>query len=61
MKQIETIKTGKNYSAVSVGKMDEIIEHVLPIAEMDYYDLQPTPPVLLHFDLMADEVTSNHI
>jgi hypothetical protein len=39
MKQIETIKTGKNYSAVSVGKMDEIIEHVLPIAEMDYYDL----------------------
>ena len=49
MKQIETIKTGKNYSAVSVGKMDEI------------NDLQPTPPVLLHFDLMAGEVTSNHI
>ena len=31
MKQIETIKRGKNYSAVSVGKMDEIIEHVLPM------------------------------
>ena len=31
MKQIETIKTGKNYSAVSVGKMSEIIEHVLPM------------------------------
>ena len=31
MKQIETIKTGKNYSVVSVGKMDEIIEHVLPM------------------------------
>lgn len=28
MRQIETIKTGKNFSAVSVGKMDEIIEHV---------------------------------
>ena len=28
MKQIETIKSGKNYSAVSVGKMSEIIEHV---------------------------------
>ena len=27
MKQIETIKSGKNYSAVSVGKMSEIIEH----------------------------------
>ena len=31
MKQIETIKSGKNYKAVSVGKMSEIIEHVLPI------------------------------
>ena len=28
MKQIETIKSGKNFSAVSVGKMSEIIEHV---------------------------------
>ena len=26
MKQIETIKSGKNFSAVSVGKMSEIIE-----------------------------------
>ena len=31
MKQIETVKTGKNYSAASVGKIDEIIEHVLPM------------------------------
>lgn len=31
MKKIETIKTGKNYSAVSVGRMDEIIEHELPM------------------------------
>ncbi len=29
MKQIEKIKSGKNFSAVSVGKMSEIIEHVL--------------------------------
>ena len=28
MKKIETIKSGKNYSAVSVGKINEIIEHV---------------------------------
>ena len=31
MKQIETIATGKNYSAVSVGKVNEIIEHELPM------------------------------
>ena len=31
MKKIETIKSGKNYSAVSVGKMNESIEHVLPM------------------------------
>ena len=31
MRQIETIATGKNFSAVSVGKMNEIIEHVLPM------------------------------
>ena len=28
----------------------------LPIAEMDYYDLSPTPPLFLHFDLMSGEV-----
>ena len=28
MKQIETIKSGKNFSAVSVGKMSEIIERL---------------------------------
>ena len=27
MKQIETIKDGKNFAAVSVGKISEIIEH----------------------------------
>jgi len=31
MKQIETIKSGKNFTAVSVGRIDEIIEHVLPM------------------------------
>ena len=31
MKQIETIKTGKNYAAVNIGKMNEIIEHELPM------------------------------
>ena len=31
MKKIETVKTGKNYAAVNVGKMNEIIEHELPM------------------------------
>ena len=31
MKQIETIATSKNFSAISVGKMNEIIEHELPM------------------------------
>ncbi len=31
MKQIETIKTGRNYAAVNVGKMDEIIGYELPM------------------------------
>ena len=34
MKQIETIATGKNFSAVSVGKVNEIIEHVLPMGNV---------------------------
>ena len=35
---------------------DKLAYFCLPIAEIDYYDLTPTPPVLLHFDLMAGEV-----
>ena len=31
MKQIEKISTGKNYAAVNVGNMNEIIEHELPM------------------------------
>lgn len=31
MKEIKTIKTGKNFTAVTVGKMNEIIEHELPM------------------------------
>lgn len=31
MKQIETIKEGKNFKAVSVGRVSEIIEHELPM------------------------------
>ena len=31
MRTIENIKAGKNYAAVSVGRMDQIIEHELPM------------------------------
>jgi len=40
---------------------DQMEYFCLPISEMDYYNLSPTPPVLQHFDLMAGEVTSNLI
>ena len=35
---------------------DQMEYFCLPIAEMDYYDLSPTPPVFQHFDLIAGEV-----
>ncbi len=38
---------------------DQMAYFCLPIAEMDYYDLQPTPPEFLHFDLMAEEVSTD--
>ena len=31
MRTIESIKSGKNYAAVNVGRMDQIIEHELPM------------------------------
>lgn len=34
MKAIETIKEGKNYSAVNVGRTDEIINYTLPMGEI---------------------------
>ncbi|WP_091957953.1 pyridoxamine 5'-phosphate oxidase family protein [Prevotella sp. tc2-28] len=35
---------------------DQMEYFCLPIAEMDYYDLSPTPPMFQHFDLIAGEV-----
>ena len=35
---------------------DQLEYFCLPIAELDYYDLSPTPPIFKHFDLMAGEV-----
>ena len=35
---------------------DKLVYFRLPVAEMDYYDLSPTPPVFKHYDLMVGEV-----
>ena len=35
---------------------NQLVYFRLPIAEMDYYDLTPTPPVMKHFDLMVGDV-----
>ena len=35
---------------------DQLAYFCLPIAEMDYYDLSPTPPIFKHFDLMTGDV-----
>ena len=34
---------------------DKLVYFCLPIAEMDYYDLRPIPPLFKHYDLMAGE------
>jgi uncharacterized pyridoxamine 5'-phosphate oxidase family protein len=35
---------------------DQLVYFCLPIAEMDYYDLTPTPPIFKHFDLIVGDV-----
>ena len=35
MKTIETIKDGKNYTAVNVGKLNEIKDYVLPLGNIE--------------------------
>lgn len=37
---------------------DQLVYFCLPIAEIDYFDLAPTPPIFSHFDLMAGDVQS---
>ncbi len=42
-------------------RYDQLVYFVLPIAEMDYYDLNPTPPVFKHFDLISGEVSNGFV
>ena len=40
---------------------DKLDYFCLPIAELDYYDLRPTPPILKHFDLMTGETGDGYV
>ena len=40
---------------------DQMEYFCLPIADLDYFDLSPTPPVNLHFDLMAGEIDNGFV
>jgi len=40
---------------------DQLEYFCLPIVELDYYDLSPTPPVNLHFNLMSGVVSNGYV
>ena len=40
---------------------DQLEYFCLPIAEMDYFDLTPTPPLFKHFDLMSGEISDGYV
>ena len=40
---------------------DKLEYFCLPIAELDYFDLIPTPPVNQHFDLMIGEINNGYV
>ena len=40
---------------------DQLVYFCLPIAEMDYYDLTPTPPIFKHFDLIVGDVDDGFV
>ncbi len=42
-------------------RYDQMEYFALSIAEMDYYDLSPTPPLFLHFDLMTGETGNGYV
>ena len=40
---------------------DQLEYFCLPIAELDYFDLTPTPPVNKHFDFMSGEMNNGFV
>ena len=55
------LSADKPYLFKPFERYDQIVYFVLPIAEMDYYDLNPTPPVFKHFDLISGEVSNGFV
>ena len=51
----------KEYPLLMQRYCDRLVYLVLPIAEMDYYDLNPTLPVFKHFDLISGEVSNGFV
>lgn len=40
---------------------EKLAYFVLPIASMDYFDLNPTPPVFKHYDLITGETSKGFV
>ena len=40
---------------------DKLAYFSLNIAEMDYFDLRPTPPVMKHFDLITGDMADGYV
>ncbi|MBR1792130.1 MAG: pyridoxamine 5'-phosphate oxidase family protein [Bacteroidales bacterium] len=40
---------------------DKMVYFSLNIAELDYYDLRPTPPMLKHFDLRTGDMVDGYV
>ena len=40
---------------------DQLVYFCLPIAELDYFDLTPSPPLFKHFDLMVGEMGNGFV
>ena len=40
---------------------DKLEYFCLPIVELDYFDLTPTPPINQHFDLMTGEMNNGYV
>ena len=40
---------------------DQLDYFCLPIADLDYYDLSPTPPINQHYDLMSGETANGFV
>ena len=56
-----TFATTDGTSPRLYARYDQLEYFCLPIAELDYFDLSPTPPINQHFDLMAGEVANGFV